>query len=430
VPKGISSRFLAILIVPVVLSQIVFGIIFFGKYVESVMRIMTQHISSNVALVCKILELGHSADHIRNLEIEVEVLHHARLKKEDSAKNKKFYRLLRNSLNKKGLSNHYIKPFKNKVIIFVESGSHDEIYKISFPYKYIYTRIVPVTFWWSIASAIVLLIIAFIFLKNQIRPIKKLAIAIERFGNGDSVGSFVPEGATEIKQACIAFCEMKSSLLDLMNKRMTMLAGVSHDLRTPLTKIKLQLSMMQRSREVELLLNDVDTMTKITESFTIHASQQNKEMFVHRNLNAILNEVANLHSSNKFSIHITGEKSIDVCVKYISLRRAFENITSNAAKYSKNLYIDFELCDGEALINFEDDGPGIDQEFYDVIFEPFFSQNHARTHNNGSDVGLGLSIARDAIVGLGGRIEAGRSKIHGGARFTITLPATGTHRAI
>jgi two-component system osmolarity sensor histidine kinase EnvZ len=403
---------------------VTFGVIFFGRYVESVMRVITQQISDNVAVICKFLELRHSINQIQDIETRIEILSHAKLKKMTMVKNKKFYRLLRNSLNKKGFQNYYIKPFKNKIIIFVESAIHDEVYKISLPYKSVYTRIVPMTFGWSLASAIVLLIIAFVFLKNQVRPIKKLAIAVERFGCGDDTNTFVPEGAIEIRQAGLAFCEMKSSFRSLMDKRMRMLAGISHDLRTPLTKMRLQLSMMPKSKEVDLLMSDVNTMTKITESFTIHASQQNKEMFAYKNMRMLLDEVALNYSSDRFSIHIEGDKSIKVCIKYISLRRAFENIISNASKYSQNVYINFRLLNHDVIINFEDDGPGVAPELYDIIFEPFVSQNQARTHNNGSEIGLGLSIARDSIVDLGGSIEVGHSKIHGGARFTVTFPAS------
>jgi two-component system osmolarity sensor histidine kinase EnvZ len=417
-PKSISSRFFTILIFPVVLSQIIFGIVFFGKYSESVMRTLTQQIAENITLITKLLDFKCSENIIQSIGANIEIISHSKLQKTGLEKNRKFYRLLKKALNKKEIKEYYIKPFKNRIIVFVESTNRNNVYKISLPFRSMYTRVIPMTFGWSLASSIVLLIIAFIFLKNQIRPIKKLATALESFGQGDET-TFVPEGAIEIKQVGRAFCEMQSNLRKLTNSRITTLAGISHDLRTPLTKMKLQLAMMPKSKEVEFLINDVNLMTRITESFISYTIQQNKEMFIHRNLYFFLNELVHDYSSNVFHIHITGDRTVDICIKYISLKRAFGNIILNAKKYSENMYISFAVHDNTIVLNFEDDGPGIDPRLMDVIFEPFVSKNQARTHGIDSETGLGLSIARDAITDHGGSIEAGNSKTYGGACFTV-----------
>lgn len=425
-PKSISSRFFLILITPVVLSQLIFGVLFFGKYTASVIGTITGQIAGDVVSISKMLDLKIDKQIIDDIKkimnLNVEVIENSKLEKFGIEKNNKIYRSLGRALNRKSFKNYYIKPFENKIHVYLNSSDKKDVYKISFLRKSIYTKIIPIVLGWGLASSIVLLIIAFIFLKNQIRPIKNLANAAEKFGHGVETNDFIPEGALEVRMAGMAFCEMKKNFRNLMNDRMKTLAGISHDLRTPLTKMKLQLSIMPRTKETEWLMQDVNMMIKITESFTLHASAQNKEIFAYRNLNSFLNDVSKDYFSDKFKIHIHGDNSIEILIKYISLKRAIGNIISNASKYASNLYINFEKNADYIAIYFEDDGKGIPEEYLDIIFSPFVSQNSARTQNNDVNVGLGLSIARDVITDHGGEISAGNSKKYGGACFTLTFP--------
>ena len=223
---------------------------------------------------------------------------------------------------------------------------------------------------------------------------------------------YIPEGALEIRAAGTAFCQMKSRVKDLMNTRMKILAGISHDLRTPLTKMKLQLSLMPKTKETEWLMSDVNMMIRMTESFTLHASEQIKEIAVRKNIFAFVEEVVGDYASNDCQIDI----------KQMSLKRAFGNVISNAQKYADHLYISISRTDDQVQIMFEDNGYGIDEAKAENLFLPFEKQNEARTHNVDDGVGLGLSIARDAISAHGGNISVRNSETYSGACFVILLP--------
>ncbi|MDR1476378.1 MAG: hypothetical protein LBI20_03640 [Holosporales bacterium] len=426
-PKSIFPRFFIILITPVILSQLIFGAIFFGKYMESVMKVTAQQIAGEIWSVASVLDLGCSAEYIseirKNMEVDVSILKNTILKKNGIAKNSKVYRLLRNACRNKNIRAHYIKPFDSKILVYVQSKNNNDLYKILIPRKMMYTRIIPIVLGWGVASSIIILIIAFLFLKNQIRPIKKLTKAVEKFGYGGELNdSFKPEGAKEIRLAGEAFCDMKANFRKLMDTKIRTLAGISHDLRTPLTKMKLQLSLMQKSPEIDFLKKDVEDMIRITESFTMHASQRNKEIFVRRNLGKFLDDLATDYVAENFKIRVTGDRSIEFCMRYTALKRAFGNIIGNAKKYGHKLNIHFfKNKTQEIELIFEDDGPGIQADLIDDIFSPFVSGNRAKTHGDEIGVGLGLSIARDIIAEHGGEIYATNSENSGGAKFVVSL---------
>ena len=424
-PKSISSRFFLILATPVIISQIVFGVVFFERYTQNVYEIVSDQMAGDIKVLCRILDSNPEKNFIKDLsedfKIKIDILNNAKLNFTGLKKRTKVDRMLKSSLDRKQISEYFIEPFASSVRVYVQSADKNDVYKLSFHRKKMYTRIIPIVLGWGFVSSIILMIIAFIFLKNQIRPIKRLAIAAEQFGQGIDTNTFVPAGAREIRMVGRAFCRMKSNFRKVLSDRMKTLAGISHDLRTPLTKMKLQLGMMPKTKENIWLLNDVEMMIKITESFTLHASEQNKEMFIQRNLSIFLKECINDYKSEGFCIYLTGDKSIEADIKHVSLKRAFGNIISNAQKHAKNLYINFEARGEKIYIFFEDDGSGINPEIADDIFVPFIGENIARTHNTTANVGLGLSIARDAITDHGGNITVSKSDKHGGANFVVEL---------
>ena len=427
-PKSISSRFFLILTIPVVLSQLIFGLIFFGKYTDKVITNMSDQIAGDIKIIVQLLDNNQKeiAFLIDTLDMQISVKKDAKLKKIGIGKNTRIYKILRNSLKKRKLRKFYIIPENKNIIVFLESETTNYSYKLSFAKQKLYTRIIPIVLGWGVASSIVLLIIAFIFLKNQIRPIKRLARAAENFGkeidSNLTDNNFVPEGAREVRMAGMAFCEMKKNIRNLLNERLKTLAGISHDLKTPLTKMKLQLSLMPKTAEIDGLMQDVNMMIEITNSFTLHANEQLKESFSFRNLFSVLFEVSKDFRSKNFTINISGDKRIEISMKYVSLKRAFSNIVSNAKKHANCLYINFEKQSEYIKITFEDDGPGILPEILESVFSPFVSENIARTQGHSTSIGLGLSIARDAITDHNGKISAYESKQYGGAGFMILLP--------
>lgn len=426
-PKSLIFRFILILVAPVIFSQLIIGIIFSEKYTGTILGIISKQMAGEAAAIAKLLDLNCEKEYIdelkRNMNLEIEIFNDAKFAKNGISKDHTAYRKLRNALVKKGYTKYYIDTKDKNMDIYIPASNGNDIYKISFSRKMLYMKIIPVVLGCGIISSIILLLISFIFLKNQIRPIKKLAKAAENFGKGlDYHYEYKPEGAEEIRIAGLAFFEMRENLKKLMDNKLKVLAGISHDLRTPLTKMKLQLSVMTKTPENEWLMKDVNTMIKITENFTLHAAEQNKEKLIRVNLYNFLSNVISEHKTDVFSIEITGSKNIELFVKPVSLSRAFNNIISNANKYSTRLIITVSQDGKFAVIDFNDNGIGIAEENSEKLFHPFTKQNDARTQNIDEGVGLGLSIARDAIVSHGGSIKACNSKLLKGACFSIRLP--------
>ncbi len=426
-PKSLISRFLLILITPVIFSQLIIGIIFSEKYTGTILNIISRQMAGEAAAIAKLLDLGCEKSYIdelkKNMNLEIDILNDLKLEKSGISKNHTAYRILRNALIKKGYNNYYIDTQNQNMDIYIPASNEMDIYKISFSRKTLYMKIIPVVLGSGIISSILLLIIAFIFLKNQIRPIKKLAKAAESFGKGlDNSYEYKPEGAEEIRVAGTAFYEMRENLKNLMDNRLKVLAGISHDLRTPLTKMKLQLSVMPKTDETKWLMKDVNTMIKITENFTLHAAEQNKEKLTQIKLYDFIFNITLEYISNEFSIEVTGIRDFVLLIKPVSLGRAFGNIISNAKKYSSKLVITILKENNFVIINFEDNGPGIILDNPEELFHPFKKQNEARTQNIDDGVGLGLSIARDAILAHGGSITANNSQKFKGACFCVKLP--------
>lgn len=426
-PKSLTSRFLLILITPVIFSQLIIGIIFSEKYTGTILSIISRQMAGEAAAVTKLLDLGCEKSYIdelkKNMNLEIDILNDLKLKKSGISKNHTAYRMMRNALIKKGYNNYYIDTQDKNMDIYIPASNGFDIYKISFSRKTLYMKIIPVVLGSGIISSIILLVIAFIFLKNQIRPIKKLATAAENFGKGlDYSYEYKPEGAEEIRVAGMAFYEMRKNLKTLMDNRLKVLAGISHDLRTPLTKMKLQLSVMPETNETNWLMKDVNTMIQITENFTIHAAEQYKEKLMKLNLYNFLSDIILEYITNGFSIQLNGTKDLFLFIKPISLKRAFGNIISNAKKYSTKLIIHISEENKFAIISFEDNGSGITLDNPEELFHPFKKQNEARTQNIDDGVGLGLSIARDVVVSHGGNISASNSQKLHGACFIVKLP--------
>ncbi|MDR1609332.1 MAG: hypothetical protein LBR78_00550 [Holosporales bacterium] len=424
-PKSIFFRFLLILITPVVTSQLVVSIIFSERYTQIVLGIISRQMVGEAIAVTKLLDMQCDNRYIdaikESMKIKIEIISNKQLEKTGISKSHKAYRVLRSALVKRGYEKYYIDTCDESMEIYVPSNSNNDIYKISFARKNLYMKIIPVVLGSGVTSALLLIVIALIFLKNQTRPIKKLAKAATEFGRGIDTEDYKPEGAYEIRVAGKAFCEMKNQVKDLMDRRLKVLAGISHDLRTPLTKMKLQLSLMPKTKETKWLASDVNMMIKMTESFTIHVAEQNNEAFTVRSLLAFLTEVSRGHGSDNFKVHIHGAADLKIPIKYISLKRAFGNIVANAKRYASNIHITFTQDADVVTIRFVDDGPGVDKNIVDDIFSPFVRQDSARTHYEGVGVGLGLSIAKDAITAHGGTISIDTTQPHGGA-FVVTIP--------
>ena len=271
---------------------------------------------------------------------------------------------------------------------------------------------------WITLPAILMITIAIIFLKNQTRPIIRLAEASEKFGKGEDLREFRPSGALEIRKAGLEFDKMRKRIIRHLNQRSEMLSGISHDLRTPLTRIKLQLAMIKDKTLSEKLSSDVDEMEKMLNEYLQFAStgaKEKTEMFDLSELTQnLIKKYENLNIIQNFKneIYYNGRKNL--------ISRCINNLIENSLKYGKKIEVKIAKNQDNIMISISDDGPGIPESEYENILKPFYKIDKSRSETK-SSVGLGLSIASDIVRSHGGDIKFSKSK-YSGLEVSISLP--------
>ena len=273
---------------------------------------------------------------------------------------------------------------------------------------------------WSIGAAVILLIIGGLFMLNQVRPIRELAAAADQFGKGRDVPDFKPWGATEVRQAATAFLIMRERIRRQIDQRTEMLAGVSHDLRTPITRLKLGLALERESPETAALRRDVDEMERMVEEYLAFARGEGLEQAVEANLNLLVRDVVAKAQDDGASIELTLPSSLKATVRPNGFKRALTNIVGNAVRFASEIKVRASRRAGMILVVVDDNGPGIPENERDNALKPFHRLDVARNRDAGG-AGLGLTIARDILRGHGGEIILAESPM-GGLRAVMRLP--------
>ena len=317
-----------------------------------------------------------------------------------------------------GNDNYWFSTSKFKNAVEIKIKSENEIIEFLVPKEMVTTSSVRLFLLWTTLPSIVLIIIALIFLKNQTRPLVKLAKAAERFGKGDYVNDFRPSGAQEIRKAAYEFDRMAKRINRHLNQRSEMLSGISHDLRTPLTRLKLQLEMIDQKDLSQKMSKDIDEMEKMLNDYLQFAKTQSQESTSEIKLNDLFKKILN-NFTNK-NLNISFGENIRLIGRPLALQRSFENIVNNGLAYGKNVHINFQKGVNNIFIVIEDDGPGIPEDQYKNVFKPFFRLDKSRSLNQ-SGIGLGLTIVEDIINSHGGNVQLGKSKLKG-LQVKISLP--------
>jgi two-component system osmolarity sensor histidine kinase EnvZ len=273
-----------------------------------------------------------------------------------------------------------------------------------------------------VISSILILSIAILFLRQQIKPIEKLAKAAESFGMGQKIENFKPSGASEVRKAADAYIKMQERIEKFIEQRTLMLAGVSHDLRTPLTRIRLQLEMLSKNKESEELLKDVDEMQYMLETYLDFSQTVSSEENSIVNINEMIEEITETSKEKNKSIIFksSSENHINHKCRYIALKRCIINLVNNAKAYGDQIIISLSETNYEINIYIEDDGPGINEKDYEKALKPFQRLDSSRNQNIAGS-GLGLSISQDIIKTLNGNLNLSKSII-GGLKVEIQLP--------
>lgn len=412
-----------------VLLQSVLAFVFLERHWELVTQRMSEAVAREMAAVVALIETYPQESDIqaivdiasRDLGLRVSVLPEASL---PTASSQPFFNLLDRTLARE-INTAVKKPFwidtvGDSTVIEARILLDDKVVRIFARRSQAYATNSHIFLVWMVGTSLVLLFIAVIFLRNQIRPIQRLAKAAERFGRGHSITDLDHSGAREVRQASHALVEMGERIERQVEQRTTMLAGVSHDLRTILTRFRLQLAMMEASEDSRALLEDVDDMEGMLNDYMAFASDNAQEATASADLDQLLGslcEHANLQNV-PCSYTIKGETQIDV--RPNAFKRCLGNLVSNACRYGTLVEISAVHEDNVLTIIIDDNGPGIPEEAREDVFKPFFRLDEARNQDE-SGTGLGLAIARDIALAHGGEISLEDSPL-GGLSAELKIP--------
>jgi two-component system osmolarity sensor histidine kinase EnvZ len=305
-------------------------------------------------------------------------------------------------------------------IVEIRIKLDDTIMRVFAPRADTYNSNSLVFLMWMVLTSVVVLTIAILFLRNQIKPIVRLADAAEAFGKGREAPNFRPRGAREVRRAAAAFLEMKIRIERAIEQRTTMLAGVSHDLRTVLTRFKLELALLGDSPEVEAIKKDVDEMAAMLEAYLAFARGDTGEQSAPTDIAALLEELRLDTERNGHRATVAFHGPAEVTVRPAAFKRCLANLVSNAARFASTVAITGHRDHRWLTVTVDDDGPGIPQQMREDVFKPFLRLDDARNQDEGG-TGLGLAIARDIARSHGGDITLGASPM-GGLRATVKVP--------
>ncbi|MCB8821573.1 HAMP domain-containing protein [Microvirga rosea] len=429
-PKGLYARSLIIIIAPIVLLQSVAAYVFMERHWQLVTRRLSSAVTSDIAALIDIYEsypqdrdattLARIAS--ERLQLDVDILHDTDLPPPGP---KPFFSILDEALSEE-LRRQIDRPYwmdtvgrSNFVEIRVKLDP-TTVMRVLTRRSQAYASNSHIFLVWMGGSSLVLMGIAILFLRNQIRPILRLAEAAEALGKGREI-EFRPRGAREVRQAGHSFLEMKRRIERNIEQRTTMLNGVSHDLRTILTRFKLSLVLLKQTPEVEDLKRDVDEMSRMLEGYLAFARGDTGEQAVATDLRPLLEDLQTdaERQGHTTSLDIVGDPI--VIVRPDAFRRLLFNLVANAARHGEKIQISANHETRWLVLHVDDDGPGIPADLREEVFKPFVRLDEARNQDEGGS-GLGLAIARDIARSHGGDISLGDSPL-GGLRATVRLPA-------
>ena len=425
-PKRLFYRALIIVAAPTIILQMIITIVFYDSIWIKANKNITRSLVSQLKAIEEVYQNDKSNldfftdSYKNNFNFEIGINQDIFPKNSGERKFSPMDRSLRRELKSTFGNNNYwfnTSKFKNAVEIKIRSGV--DVIEFLVPKEMVSASSVRLFVLWTTLPSILLIVIALIFLKNQTKPLVKLAKAAERFGKGDYVNDFRASGSQEIRKAAFEFDRMAKRINRHLNQRAEMLSGISHDLRTPLTRLKLQLAMLQQKDVSEKMSKDIDEMEKMLNDYLQFAKTQTQESTIKVNLNNLLKSLIKDLSNNKIFFD-ENKTLVELKGRPIALRRSFENIIQNGLIYGDKVNVDIQKGNNRAIVIIEDDGPGIPEDQFKNVFKPFFRLDKSRSLNQ-SGVGLGLAIVEDIINSHGGNIQLGQSKSNG-LQVKVFLP--------
>ena len=426
-PKRLFYRALIIVAAPVIILQLTISIVFFDSIWIKANKGMTRSLVSEIETLFDVYRSDQSKENIKkltdiykkNFDFVINIKTDEQLPKTKSDRRfSPMDRSLRREMKSVFHDSYWFDTVTYIDLVDLRIQTENEVIQIFFPKDKIAPSSVRVFVLWLTVPSLLLIFIALIFLKNQTRPLVKLSKAAERFGKGEIIEDLRPSGALEIRKATYEFDRMMKRINRHLAQRSEMLSGISHDLRTPLTRLKLQLAMMEKKDLANKMSADIDEMEKMLNDYLQYSKSQAEESSTKININDMLKEILRNYDESRYEL-ILGETIILEGIKNL-MKRCILNIIGNGLAYGDKIVIEIKKSLNRAVITVEDNGPGIPKSEYLNVFKPFYRIDKSRGLNK-AGVGLGLSISQDIIKSHGGNISLSESRFKG-LLVKISLP--------
>jgi len=424
IPSSLLGRSLIIVFAPILILVVLTTFIFYQTSWSIISKRLAQSVVADINVIVKLIDqnLKTEAIQIAKKDFKMDVIY-----KKDTDLNPLSFRPQRGILTRRlqqsleELERPFFYDLSN-----LEKGAaiaiqlNNDLLIISVHKDRLYNESAFVFLLWMFFASLILLLLSYLFMKGQIRPLKRLAIIAETLGRGLDAPELKVSGSLEIRQTTNAFNQMRTRIKRFLKQRTDMLAGVSHDLRTPLTRMKLQLSLMKDDDAKKELEYDIKEMTAMLNSYVSFVRGETPETIENIQLNNLINNICQNLDREKYEITETYSRKIDTSGRPLQIKRAIQNILDNARRYASKIQIDVSVNNDECFISISDNGPGIPEKNYEDVFKPFFTLDPSRNKMKGES-GLGMTISRDIIRSHGGDIKLSPSSI-GGLKTVINLP--------
>src|SRR5918997_1544564 len=429
-PKGLYARSILIVVLPIVILQSVVAYVFMERHWQLVTRRLSNALTRDIAALIEVIETYPQDERFSSITriaaetfgLTISVLPPDPLPEPGP---RPFFSLLDSTLSRE-IRNEISRPFwidtvGNSDIVEIRIRLDDHGLRVFVPRNQAYASNSHIFLLWMVGTSLVLIAIALLFLRNQIKPILTLARAAEQFGKGRPVSDFKPRGAREVRQAAQAFIDMRERIERQIEQRTTMLSGVSHDLRTILTRFKLELALLGDTPETEALRGDVDEMSRMLQDYLAFAQDDAGEAAELVDIPALLEEVADTARRGGDTVETGFEGEPQALLRALGFRRCLANLVGNAAKHADRIALKGRHAQGWLTVTIDDDGPGIPPGEREAVFRPFYRLDSGRNVDAGG-TGLGLAIARDIAISHGGDVILADSPL-GGLRAVLMVPA-------
>ncbi|MDC3176769.1 ATP-binding protein [Pelagibacteraceae bacterium] len=424
IPSTLIGRSIIIIFVPIIIIVLLTSFVFYQTSWSIISKRLTESVAADINVLVKLInsDLTDNAINIANQDFKMKI-NIIRDKQLLSSKFSLNSGILSNRLNQ-SLSNlkkkfdYDLSNLEEGVLIYIQI--EEDILEINVDKDRLYSESAFVFLLWMIFASIILFFMSYFLMSRQLRPLKRLAIIAETFGRGLDAPDIKTAGAYEIRQTANAFNQMRTRIKRFLKQRTEMLAGVSHDLRTPLTRMKLQISLMKDQKAKSELEVDINEMTSMLDSYVSFVKTESPEPIETIIINELIGEIIKTVEKNGIELTIKEKNTIQTSGRQIQLKRAFNNIIDNSQRYAKKIEIVLYTNEKDCVIEFNDNGEGIPRDKYEDVFKPFFTLDPSRNKLKGES-GLGLSITRDIIRSHGGDVKLSESNL-GGLQLKVLLP--------